>query len=49
MILDANDAMLRQSGYELQEVLGRSPRLFQGPETSASERSLLRSALRPAL
>jgi hypothetical protein len=49
VILDANDAMLRQSGYWLQEVLGRSPRLFQGPETCASERSLLRSALRPAL
>ena len=45
MILDANDAMLRQSGYRLHEVLGRSPRLFQGPETCASERSRFREAI----
>jgi len=45
VILYANEAMLRQSGYRLQEVLGRSPRLFQGPETSASELSRFREAI----
>jgi diguanylate cyclase (GGDEF)-like protein/PAS domain S-box-containing protein len=33
VIVYANDAVLHQTGYSLHEVLGRSPRLFQGPDT----------------
>ena len=33
VIVYANDAVLHQTGYKLHEVLGRSPRLFQGPDT----------------
>ena len=45
VIVYANAAMLRQSGYRLEEVLGRSPRLFQARETSTSERARFRHAL----
>ena len=33
LIVYANDAVLQQTGFSRQEVLGRSPRLFQGPDT----------------
>ena len=33
LIVYANDAVLHQSGYRREELLGRSPRLFQGPDT----------------
>ena len=36
-ILYANDALYRLSGYTAAEVLGRSPRLFQGADTDRAE------------
>lgn len=33
VIVYANRAALRQTGYRLEDVVGRSPRLFQGPHT----------------
>ena len=45
VILYANTAMLQQSGYSLREVLGRSPRLFQGEGTSEEGRSRFRRAV----
>ena len=33
VIVYANPAALAQTGYRLEEILGRSPRLFQGPDT----------------
>lgn len=44
-IVYANAAFLRHTGYALEEVLGRSPRFLQGPETSADARAELRRAL----
>ncbi|MHA3959504.1 PAS domain-containing protein [Synechococcus sp. LTW-G] len=45
VIVYANQSLLDQTGYALHEVLGRSPRLFQGPETSKESTSALRSAM----
>ncbi|CAK6693256.1 diguanylate cyclase [Synechococcus sp. CCY9201] len=45
VILYANAALLSQTGYSYQEVLGRSPRMFQGAGTSALVRAGMRTAL----
>lgn len=45
VIVFANRSLLDQTGYGLHEVLGRSPRLFQGPETSREATGQLRQAL----
>jgi PAS domain S-box-containing protein len=45
VIVFANRALLEQTGYELHEVLGRSPRLFQGPQTCRQTTRQLREAL----
>jgi diguanylate cyclase (GGDEF)-like protein/PAS domain S-box-containing protein len=45
VILYANAALLSQTGYSYRDVLGRSPRLFQGPETNAIVRAGMRKAL----
>ncbi|MCP9848596.1 EAL domain-containing protein [Cyanobium sp. Morenito 9A2] len=46
VILYVNSAFLAQTGYALNEVLGRSPRLLQGPmDEDPSTRSRLRGAL----
>ena len=45
IIVFANRALLEQTGYGLHEVLGRSPRMFQGPETSREATHALREAL----
>jgi len=42
----ANGAALRQTGYSLQEILGRSPRLFQGPDTDPQAIRVFHEALR---
>lgn len=34
LIIYANDTLLRESGYQRHELLGRSPRVLQGPATS---------------
>ncbi|MFY8147934.1 MAG: diguanylate cyclase domain-containing protein [Prochlorococcaceae cyanobacterium] len=45
VIVYANAALLAQSGYSTREVLGRSPRLFQGAGTDPQVRSAMRQAL----
>lgn len=44
-ILYANPAFTRTTGYELAEILGKTPRILQGAETSAAARQKLRDAL----
>lgn len=44
-IVYANPAFMRQTGYELEELIGESPRLFQGPRTNKPMLSRLRQAL----
>ncbi len=46
VIIYANPAALRQTGYRLGEVLGRSPRIFQGPDTDPAALRTLREAMR---
>jgi PAS domain S-box-containing protein len=46
LIVYANKALLDQTGYALHEVLGRSPRMFQGPATCQASRKELGAALR---
>ncbi|MCT0226554.1 diguanylate cyclase domain-containing protein [Synechococcus sp. CS-1328] len=45
VILYANAALLSQTGYSYREVLGRSPRMFQGAETDAKVLAGMRKAL----
>ena len=44
-IVFVNEAFERMTGYAREEVLGRSPRLLQGPDTSRAERDRIREAL----
>ncbi len=44
-IVYANPAIFKHSGYLPQEVIGNTPRMFQGPETSRSTRDLIRAAV----
>lgn len=46
VILYANEAALRQSGYERRELLGRSPALLLGPQTDPQQRERLAEARR---
>lgn len=41
----ANGAFLRLTGYELDEVVGRSPRFLQGPRTERAELDRARTLL----
>ncbi len=45
-IVFANDAFTRLTGYTLDEVLGRNPRLLRGPMTQPGEIERIRQALR---
>lgn len=45
-IVFANAAFTRTTGYELHEIVGKTPRILQGPGTSDSARERLREALR---
>jgi len=45
VILYANEALLKQSGFPRHAILGRSPRMFQGPETDQAELQRFRAAL----
>ncbi len=47
-ILYVNDAHLRLVGYRREEVVGQTPRLFQGPDTSPDARARIRAALERA-
>lgn len=44
-IIYVNSAFLKMTGYSRDEVLGRSPRFLQGPQTSRESRALIRQAL----
>lgn len=45
-IVYANDAIRRLTGYRVDELIGRSPRLFQGEDTDPVERARLNEAMR---
>lgn len=45
VLVYANQAALRQTGYALHELIGRSPRLFQGPETDPAALRTFRNAM----
>ena len=45
-ILYANEAFTRMTGYSLEEVIGQTPRVLQGPDTSREERDKIRAALK---
>lgn len=44
-VVFVNDAFERLTGYKAEEILGRSPRLLQGPATSRAERDRIGAAL----
>ena len=44
-IVFVNDAFERMTGYSRQEVIGKSPRILQGPETQRAELDRIRVAL----
>lgn len=41
-----NEAMCRLSGYDREEILGNTPRMFQFEETDSASRSIIREALK---
>jgi diguanylate cyclase (GGDEF)-like protein/PAS domain S-box-containing protein len=45
-IVYANAAIRRQTGYRPEELIGRNPRMLQGPETDRAETARLGAALR---
>jgi len=44
-IVFANDALLKQTGYTLEEVIGQTPRMFHGPDTSSETAHRIHVAL----
>lgn len=48
-IVFVNDAFERRTGYACQDVLGKSPRFLQGPNTSRAELERIGTALRKGL
>lgn len=44
-ILYANQAFLHNTGYTLEEIIGQTPRILQGPETNRATLDTIRSAL----
>lgn len=44
-IVYANAAIYQHSGYRPDEVVGKTPRMFQGPDTSRATRSSIRAAV----
>lgn len=46
LIIFANETLLRESGYQRHELLGRSPRVLQGPATAAATTKAFGAQLR---
>ncbi len=46
-IVYANDAITKLTGYSPKELVGKSPRIFQGPATSRAELDRIRSTSKP--
>lgn len=44
-IIDVNDAQCRMTGYSREEMIGRTPRMFQGPQTDRAALDRIRNAL----
>lgn len=44
-ILYVNEAFTRMTGYQLNEVLGKTPRILQGPKTDRNQLNKIRAAL----
>jgi PAS domain S-box-containing protein len=44
-ILHATENMFAMNGYKLHEVIGKSPKMFQGEKTELSERKKIRMAI----
>jgi diguanylate cyclase (GGDEF)-like protein/PAS domain S-box-containing protein len=44
-IIYANESLLKKTGFELSELVGQTPRVFQGPKTDRSVLSKIRKAL----
>lgn len=44
-IIYVNDAFVRRTGYSREEVIGKSPRMLQGPKTQRTELDRIRGAL----
>jgi len=44
-IIFANEAVVKQTGHSLQEIVGESPRMFQGPNTDRAALGRIRNAL----
>jgi len=44
-VVFVNDAFLNRTGYELEEIIGETPRLLQGPLTDRAELDRIRTAL----
>jgi PAS domain S-box-containing protein len=45
-IVYVNEAFTRMTGYRAEEIIGKTPRILQGPETGRSELDKVRAALR---
>ena len=45
-ILYANEAYYKMSGYTLEEIVGKTPRIMQGPQTDRAARDKIRQALK---
>jgi diguanylate cyclase (GGDEF)-like protein/PAS domain S-box-containing protein len=46
IIVFGNETLEKMTGYSLEEILGRTPRMLQGPDTDAHERQRIAAALR---
>ena len=45
-IIFANDAFVRRTGYDLNEVIGKTPQFLEGPDTQRSEMERIAQAMR---
>lgn len=45
-IIYVNDAFVRRTGYSREEIIGKTPRILQGPKTQRSELDRIRTAMK---